>query len=550
MEGITDAARPELIGERLEYLYPDVLSSGKIPRWPPDVFCLCAAILHRSGAYSVVADKKPPHLRRRTSAKRAKMINEVGERWRASSVTVSGLPAEIQEWWEIIRKNRNIPVQELNKETKCLVAFLDLLAAADATSYNIGIYPFQQSSNSDFRHCEYTDKAERQLFQTGLDTSLGATLCKNIHPSKARVLPKMHAPQSGLTIRSFSHYLAYCEAPGVFPEWLSVATDFESHNFNLLLIPWPSAVRPSQFRSVNRTKLRDRLKEAEYGLFTFDSAKGPSPDWVKRCIRQAQQKVGQVHGVIFPELSMSEREYNRLSAEIVTLSRFLAAGVGSSDSGAKSGVNEALIDIAMEFGTGVRANIRFNQGKHHRWKITKSQVLQYGLGSTLHPEANWWESISLRKRSLSFATFRQWLTLTVLICEDLARPDPVADVVRAVGPNLIIALLADAPQLSNRWPGRYAGAFADDPGSSVLTLTSAGMTTLSSPVSGGVNRSGVVALWRDPFTGVKELQLPINASGLLLNLTVQYATEWTADGRGDKGWSGYPILAGVPAVQL
>ena len=47
---------------------------------------------------------------------------------------------------------------------------------------------------------------------------------------------------------------------------------------------------------------------------------------------------------------------------------------------------------------------------------------------------------------------------------------------RAVGPNLIIALLADGPQIASRWPGRYAAAFADDPGSSVLTLTSAGMS--------------------------------------------------------------------------
>jgi len=36
--------------------------------------------------------------------------------------------------------------------------------------------------------------------------------------------------------------------------------------------------------------------------------------------------------------------------------------------------------------------------------------------------------------------------MCALVCEDLARPDPVANIVRAVGPNLVIALLMDGPQ--------------------------------------------------------------------------------------------------------
>jgi len=52
--------------------------------------------------------------------------------------------------------------------------------------------------------------------------------------------------------------------------------------------------------------------------------------------------------------------------------------------------------------------------------------------------------------------------LTVLICEDLARLDPVNDLVRAVGPNLVMSLLMDGPQLTTRWPARYATVLADD----------------------------------------------------------------------------------------
>jgi hypothetical protein len=60
--------------------------------------------------------------------------------------------------------------------------------------------------------------------------------------------------------------------------------------------------------------------------------------------------------------------------------------------------------------------------------------------------------------------------------EDLARPDPVGDLVRSVGPNLVIALLMDGPQLRARWSGRYAMSLADDPGSFVLSVTSLGTT--------------------------------------------------------------------------
>ena len=88
--------------------------------------------------------------------------------------------------------------------------------------------------------------------------------------------------------------------------------------------------------------------------------------------------------------------------------------------------------------------------------------------------------------------------MCVLICEDLARQDPVTEVIRAVGPNLVFALLMDGPQLRNRWASRYASVLAEDPGCSVLSLTSLGMSRRSRPrLESGpvVDRSSVIALW-------------------------------------------------------
>jgi hypothetical protein len=182
--------------------------------------------------------------------------------------------------------------------------------------------------------------------------------------------------------------------------------------------------------------------------------------------------------------------------------------------------------------------------------MTPSQVVQYGLGGQLNPRHAWWEDMSIGKRSITFLALHQHLIASVLICEDLARQDPVAEVVRAVGPNLVIALLMDGPQLSARWPARYATSLADDPGSSVLTFTSLGMVGLSRPAT-AQNPSRVVGLWKDARSD-RAIELPLadGADGIVLNLSWQTSREYTSDGRCDHGTSCYPKLTGVHPIRL
>jgi hypothetical protein len=66
-------------------------------------------------------------------------------------------------------------------------------------------------------------------------------------------------------------------------------------------------------------------------------------------------------------------------------------------------------------------------------------------------------------------------TIASLVCEDLAHIDDVVELLWAVGPTLVVALLLDGPQLASRWAARYASVLADNLGSPVLTLTSYGM---------------------------------------------------------------------------
>ena len=160
--------------------------------------------------------------------------------------------------------------------------------------------------------------------------------------------------------------------------------------------------------------------------------------------------------------------------------------------------------------------------------------------------------MDLRERKVHFFSINPWLTMCALICEDLARQDPVAEVLRSVGPNLIVALLMDGPQLQMRWSGKYATVFADDPGSSVLCLTSLGMATLSKPPgpSDIDSTRRVVGLWKDAKTGAREIELSNDVNAVVLSINRTYQKEWSADGRDDGGTTSYLTFGRLHDVRV
>jgi hypothetical protein len=203
--------------------------------------------------------------------------------------------------------------------------------------------------------------------------------------------------------------------------------------------------------------------------------------------------------------------------------------------------NTSVTIVPLKGGKKVFA---LSQDKHHRWLLDGDQVRQYGLGGVLDPTISWWEHTLVSRRELGFVSLQPWLTLCTLICEDLARPDPIANLVRAVGPNLIVAILMDGPQLASRWPARYGTVLADDPGSSVLTVSALGMVNLSRPR--GMAASKVIALWKDAHSGAPvEIEIPSNRDAILLSLTRSWHKEFSADGRNDGGATSYLTLSGI-----
>jgi hypothetical protein len=160
----------------------------------------------------------------------------------------------------------------------------------------------------------------------------------------------------------------------------------------------------------------------------------------------------------------------------------------------------------------------------------------------------WWEDIDVSERRLPFYALRRGTSLVTLICEDLARMEPAMNAIRAVGPNLVVALLMDGPQLGARWPGRYGGVLADEPGCSVLSLTCAATVDLSNKhykesehykqSEPKVEPKRVVARWTQSQKSVsKDIEMADGANGVLLTLRSSRKHQTTLDNRSDQSES-------------
>ena len=217
--------------------------------------------------------------------------------------------------------------------------------------------------------------------------------------------------------------------------------------------------------------------------------------------------------------------------------------------GISSGLPPSQRNYAAQYRyVGGQRSSKSLQSKHHRWRLEEHQIRQYQLGGFLDPNYIWWEHIDVHQRAIGFSVNRHEAVIAALVCEDLARNDPVLPTVAAVGPTLVIALLLDGPQLQKRWPGRYATVLAEDPGSSVLTLTSLGMIERSA-MPGGDNRA-VVALWKERQGDATELVLPKGHHALILSLNCHKKQQVTLDRRRSSGETLEYRLGATRAVQL
>lgn len=522
------------VGELVAYLRPGV-SVDVPPRWPPDAFALALTILRHADAYSAVVSSWPPG-RRGEGGSWNEEVRRIGRAWRAAAVRRAAPPREVAAWWRIIAKLGSIPASRVREIPDAREALLQVVAAADEASNRAGIWNAGESAD------EFRDASLDLLIERG-------SLSDEIDASRAVVFPKLHTPQRGITARSLTHYLALHEVRDVLPRWFALPFELRSaFAFNVLVLPWPRAVVPRDFRPARGLLLN--MPEAEvgragaYGFFTYAPKNPPvTKTAVRDALRRARALVGDIDAIAFPELALQPGQAEALCREF---SLIVIGGEGESGKGARPGSNRAAVSMPLAR-IAPRLAMSFVQPKHHRWCLDPLQVQSYGVGGVLDPAREWWEHIPIDRRELHFFELSDWLTFCVLICEDLARQEPVSELIRAVGPNLVIALLMDGPQLEHRWPAKYATVLAEDPGCSVLTLTSLGMALLSRPP--GKPESRAIGLWKDPNAGAVQIDLPKGCDGVVLSLTRERTRERTADGRDDAWGSDYIRLNGVHPVR-
>ena len=277
-------------------------------------------------------------------------------------------------------------------------------------------------------------------------------------------------------------------------------------------------------------------------------------------MKRAKQDCDQIHGIVLPELSLDDATFQNLADTVekkLPEVEFLVAGlsqVKTATGGTRNG-NFVAVQLLHKRGEE-RHRVLTRREKHHRWCLDEAQVCGYGLEGVLSPSYKWWEGIDLLSRRVDFAVVRQKSVIAAMICEDLARVDPCQELLRAVGPNIVVALLMDAPQLKERWPARYATILAEDPGSSVLTLTSRALMSRQHRLGlrDGRDDQRIIALWRDDTGTPREIACPIQAQAVRLSLYSRPATDQTLDGRESRGavaWrysSHHPISLGADGV--
>lgn len=563
--------RQVTLGELVNFICPGICTRKTVPWWPPDIYAITATILRRTGGYVRVLELPRDSRKMLFDDKWPEKAQAIARTWlnnlngflkkyeldlmfdlssgsaldEASKLT----PAKVQQWWGTLLECSDQPLASISdpnpEPTRSLIA---LCCVADEVCKGIGT---RHPKKDPFREFGDWVLVENEL----------RTLCIDVPRDRIAVLPKQHTPQRGLTLRSLTHNLSLHPATEVIPKWRTPVT--AAHQglelMNILLLPWPRKVSPGDFKvcAPNPKTVPSAPSLSKFFEYTptEDRQVEGFLDELRRALQNAEKHAERIHAIVFPELSLSVAEFEEAERFAIEKGVLLMAGVrvGDNEAGRERGHNACWFQMGGLLATArerarrspVEDGLRVTQAKHHRWCLDRNQILQYGLGGRLPASKDCWELSDISERVVEFFTIDSWLTWAVLICEDLARQDPVAEVVRAVGPNMLVALLMDGPQTKERWPARYASVLAEDPGCSVLTLTSLGMSRRTKDAHRENDRSNVIALWRDASYGAREIALDDGHDACVLSLVCKTMPEYTADGRCDNESAHFPVFAGV-----
>lgn len=528
------------------------------PTWPPDLFAVAGRIVELSGCYTLAS---PPHGNVEAHRSNLESLRSLIAEWSSNPMVP---PEEVAGLWHtLVGTHGDVYLNELEYKPEVASCALRLFAIADEACKGMG----WGDDGTDPTITWFTQSVLYYMTGAGqLDLLLPYSLCCKVPAELVVVLPKAITASVGCTIRSLSHFLALLPATSVIEtSWTlpfgrtleeGQAAAKDPYDMRLLLVPFPFKVPAQSFTLASpREKIADNhYWPAYFGLDPLWLASTGSPitgeqlanELVRPLLDRAEKEVGKKpHGIVFPECALSLAIAEELVAALAdTGIEFVVAGVLHEENGKT--YNRACTFVIRPEEDGAA---KFIQNKHHRWRLDRTQAERYALAFDSDPDNDkWWEAIDVSRRTLPVFGLRKEMSFCTLICEDLARADPAMPVIRAMGPNLVIALLMDGPQLAVRWPGKYATVLAEDPGSAVLTFTCAGLLDRSNWVEARPVRS--VGLWRDAGGKTQEIALPEGAGGIILTLQSKRKHQSTLDLRSDGELSRQLSLRSIVPVFL
>lgn len=530
-----------------------------MPQWPTDLFLVCASLLDAAGAYAHfdpapdnTDNLNPPSFG--VAARTRDRSKALGRMWRETVDEGEGIipPSRLQNLWNCLSFEHG---GDLVRERKGFrtpprwwrIALLLMIAADEACS-NVEHAPSKSASGNSLQDRLWFHAIGKVRVKSEVDADApapehfkesngsSATFAVSGHKDKRNVFPKCLVSESGCSHRNFSQNVTLLPNTGtVRCHWHGQQSPLKDDNeepLDILLVPFPYEFSAKAFRPLNEAhKARaslDGKNSRTWANFRIDqnyfTDHDAVLDQVHSLVLAAKQEVDTLNGIILPELAVNFSTYEALGRTIRKTAEpdleFLVSG--SIDNCKREQGNNVLTSVWSEldkdYNRGSNAALISSRRKHHRWQLDASQIRSYGLATSLDPRIKWWEDHVAGFRELHFYPLRRNSIFTSLICEDLARVDPCHEVIRSVGPNLVFSLLMDGPQVASRWSARYARTLSEDPGCSVLTLTSYALLNRCNH-SGVFPANETVAFFSSPF-GMQEISLPYSsgARGILLNL--------------------------------
>jgi len=526
------------------------------PRTPEDVFAAAGVLLETSGVLSFFGvPSGGPHRdfpKLSLSKVEQEKCVDVGEAWNAS---LDETPEFVQQLWAELRDYSHFPLnyqayrfrsdnQTYKNRNYWWSAAYKLFVVSDCACKNFGFSPLiRKSETRDGEMWSVSIQAlasnsSRSTMFNGKSFVLPSSLAPQADTDVVCVKPKALIPTVGSGTRVFSSNLALLPPRGlVRTQWIVGPEDAGASSddgLNILAIPFPYQFSDDEFdvkelgmgpneKPVRVFKLKQSwLDDDPFAKFLRDTGQ-----MLAECSEKEKRIV---HGVILPELALNKLRFAEFAEFVKSQNPHLEFIVSGASENCESDPVEGNYVwvrryIPQKSGQYTKSDdyIEVSQSKHHRWNLSGSQIKGYALdykGNNGLSEASHWENFAGRPRELNFVAYRRRSVFCSIVCEDLARSEPCHDIIRAVGPNLLFALLMDGPQIEQRWGAKYSSLFSDDHGCAVMTLSSLALVELSQKTQPEDRINHSVLYFKSPeMSEAKSVKTKEKGSGILLRLT-------------------------------